>query len=158
MGRWYVVAAIPTFLERDAYNAIESYRLATDGTIETTFTFNRGSFDGPVKTYEPRGYIEVESNAVWGMQFVWPFKADYRVIYLDDDYSATIVGRQKRDYVWIMSREPMLTDTALVPLIERVAAAGYDVADVVRIPQQATATSGNANELKDELFAVRDAR
>ena len=58
MGDWYVIANIPTTIEKDAYNAVESYRLAEDGTIETTFTFNKGGFDGPLKTYHPRGYIQ----------------------------------------------------------------------------------------------------
>jgi len=136
MGDWYVIAAIPTFLERDAHNAVESYQLDPDGTVATTFTFRRGSFDGPVKKYAPRGYIECDSNAVWGMQFVWPFKADYRIMFLAGDYTTTIIGRQKRDYVWIMAREPILADRDLEPLIERVVAAGYDPADIVRIPQQ----------------------
>ena len=29
MGDWYVIANIPTFIEKDAYNAIETYRLET---------------------------------------------------------------------------------------------------------------------------------
>lgn len=77
MGDWYVIASIPTFIETDAYNAVESYKLAEDGTIATTFRFNKGGFDGPEKTYKPRGFIQDrQSNAVWGMQFIWPFKAE----------------------------------------------------------------------------------
>ena len=34
MGDWYVIASIPTRIEREAYDAVESYRLAADGTIE----------------------------------------------------------------------------------------------------------------------------
>ena len=83
MGDWYVIANIPTFIEKDAYNAIESYRLENDGTVATTFRFNKGSLDGPLKEYHPRGFIrDKESNAVWGMQFIWPFKAEYRIIFL----------------------------------------------------------------------------
>ena len=40
MGPWYVIACIPTFIETEAYNAIEEYRLQPDGTIQTIFTFN----------------------------------------------------------------------------------------------------------------------
>jgi hypothetical protein len=57
MGDWYVIANIPHAIEKDAYNALESYRLAEDGTIETTFTFNKGGFDGPLKTYKPFGRL-----------------------------------------------------------------------------------------------------
>ena len=54
MGDWYVIATIPTFLERDAYNPIETYQLNSDGTIATTFTFNKGSLNGTTKIYHPR--------------------------------------------------------------------------------------------------------
>ena len=46
MGDWYVIANIPTFIETGAHNAVESYALAEDGSIETTFTFRDGAFDG----------------------------------------------------------------------------------------------------------------
>ena len=58
MGDWYVIASIPTFIEKDAYNAVESYRLDQDGTVATTFRFNQGGFDGPLKEYTPRGFIQ----------------------------------------------------------------------------------------------------
>jgi apolipoprotein D and lipocalin family protein len=38
MGDWYVIANIPTFIEKNAHNAMESYRLAEDGTVATTFS------------------------------------------------------------------------------------------------------------------------
>jgi lipocalin len=43
MGDWYVVANIPTFLEKDAHNAVETYRMNSDGTIATTFLFRNVS-------------------------------------------------------------------------------------------------------------------
>ena len=49
MGDWYVVANIPTFVEKGAHNPIESYALNPDGTIATTFTFNKDALDGPKK-------------------------------------------------------------------------------------------------------------
>ena len=42
MGDWYVIANIPTFIEKKATNAIESYKLSDDGTISTTFSFFEG--------------------------------------------------------------------------------------------------------------------
>ena len=137
MGDWYVIANIPTFLERDAHNAVESYRLDDDGTVATTFTFRDGGFDGPVKRYEPRGFIrDTESNAVWGMQFIWPIKADYRVTYLDDDYRVTAIGRQKRDYVWIMARTPQIADDDYSAVVEHLAQEGYDVSQLRKVPQR----------------------
>ncbi|HEX9172766.1 MAG TPA: lipocalin family protein [Telluria sp.] len=137
MGDWYVIANIPTWLERGAHNAVESYRLDDDGSIATTFTFRAGAFDGPQKRYTPRGFVrDSESNAVWGMQFVWPFKGDYRVIHLTDDYSVTVIGRNQRDYVWLMARTPALSPERYDEAVRVIAAAGYDVSLLQAVPQQ----------------------
>ena len=137
MGDWYVIANIPTFIERDAHNAVESYRLDEDGSIATTFTFRAGGFDGKLKTYEPRGFVvDTDSNAVWGMQFVWPFKGDYRVIHLDSDYNMTVIGRNKLDYVWLMSRQPDLSDEDYGRAVETIRSAGYDISQLQRVPQR----------------------
>ncbi|MFM7554740.1 MAG: lipocalin family protein, partial [Verrucomicrobiota bacterium] len=80
MGDWHVIAHIPTFIEKDAHNGVESYRLAPDGTIPTTYVFNDGAFDGPTRTYRPRGFVHNrQTNAEWRMRFVWPFKAAYLI-------------------------------------------------------------------------------
>ena len=136
MGDWYVIANIPTALERDAHNAVETYQLNSDGTIATTFTFRDGSFDGERKRYNPRGWVSEESNAIWGMQFVWPIKADYRIVYLDEDYSITVIGRNKRDYVWIMAREPVINEARYQEIVRQVGEMGYDVSEIQKVPQQ----------------------
>ena len=137
MGDWYVIANIPTFIETGAHNAVESYRLDQDGTIATTFRFNKGSLDGPLKEYNPRGFVrDTQSNAVWGMQFIWPFKAEYRIIYLAEDYSTTVIGRTKRDYVWIMAREPSISDEKYAYLLKFLQEQDYDISKLQKIPQQ----------------------
>lgn len=141
MGDWYVVANIPTFLEKGAHNAIESYRLDKDGSIAATFTYNKDGFDGKQKTYNPRGFIQDESNALWGMQFIWPFKADYRIVYLDDNYQNTVIAREARDYVWVMSRNPVLSDDRFEYFKSIIAGLGYDVKKLQRVPQQASQVS-----------------
>jgi apolipoprotein D and lipocalin family protein len=137
MGDWYVIANIPTFIERGAHNAVESYALAPDGSIDTTFTYRADSFTGKHKQYHPRGFIiDQHSKALWGMRFIWPIKADYRITYLSDDYSQTVIGRDKRDYVWIMARTPQIPAADYQRLLELVAAQGYDISKVLRVPQQ----------------------
>ncbi|WP_233237350.1 lipocalin family protein [Bordetella sp. LUAb4] len=136
MGDWYVIAHIPSWPERDAYDAVESYALRDDGRIQTTFRYRDGSFDEPIKTMTPIGTVRPDTgNAVWGMQFIWPIQAEYVIAYLDDDYRTTIVGRSKRDYVWIMARSPRLDDAEYAGLVERVAALGYDTGKLRRVPR-----------------------
>jgi apolipoprotein D and lipocalin family protein len=143
MGDWYVIANIPTFIERDAYNAVESYRLTDEGTVATTFTFRQGGFDGERKVHTPTGFVrDRESNAVWGMQFIWPFKADFRIVYLDAQYTLTIIGRNQRDYVWIMARSPSMPEADYQYLLRLLANEGYDIDKIQRVPQRWPSPAG----------------
>ena len=136
MGEWYVIANIPTFVEKGAHNAVEIYELDDNGTVATTFRFRKDGFDGKTKEYNPRGFVRDDgTNALWGMRFIWPFKGDYRIVYLEDDYSTTIIGRQKRDFVWIMARQPELDPDEYQSLVEFVASIGYDTSKLVKVPQ-----------------------
>ena len=137
MGDWYVIASIPTFIEEGAHNAVESYRLADDGTIATTFSFRAGGFDGNPKRYTPRGFVKDRiSNAVWGMQFFWPLRSDYQIAYLNADYTQTVVGRQRRDYLWIMARTPQIPDADYQRILQFVATQGYDTSRIRKAPQR----------------------
>ena len=137
MGDWYVIANIPTFVEEGAHNAVESYTMNADGSIGTRFTFRQDSFDGELKEYNPTGFVrDRDSNAIWGMQFIWPFKAEYRVVHLADDYSKTIIGRSKRDYVWIMARTPEIDAQELEAMIAFLGEQGYDISRIEKVPQQ----------------------
>ncbi len=137
MGPWYVIACIPTFIETEAYNAIEEYRLEPDGSIATTFTFNKGGFDGPPKRYNPRGFVVDRVNqSTWGMQFIWPFKSEYLITALTPDYSQTVIGRNKRDYVWIMARKPQIPEADYQSLLKELAEQGYDLTKLRKVPQR----------------------
>jgi apolipoprotein D and lipocalin family protein len=137
MGDWYVIANIPTFAERASYDAVETYALREDGNIQTTFRQRKGSFDAPIDTMRPVGTVRAgTNNAVWGMQFIWPIKAEYVIVYLDNDYTQTIIGRSARDYVWIMARTPQISESDYAAHLERLRALGYDTSKLRRVPQR----------------------
>lgn len=137
MGDWYVQAHIPAGSEREAYNAVESYALAADGRILTSYVFRRGAFDGDLRTMEPVGFVRnEETNATWAMQFVWPLKAEYLIAWLDAGYTETIVARTQRDYAWIMTRDAEIADERLAALTARLVDMGYGAADLRRVPQR----------------------
>ncbi|MDA1034226.1 MAG: lipocalin family protein [Proteobacteria bacterium] len=128
MGDWYVLAHIPALIEKNAFNAIESYKYIEEKQeIETTFTFNHSDYDGPQKIYKPKGYIVPgTNNAVWGMQFIWPIKAQYIIAYIDEGYQNTIVARDKRDYLWFMSRKSDMTTEKKQWIYKKTEELGYD--------------------------------
>lgn len=137
MGDWYVQAHIPAFGEGKAHNAVESYALHDDGKILTSYVFRKGAFDAPLKTMEPVGTVPDAADAAeWRMQFVWPFRAEFLIAYVDPGYSETIIGRTKRDYVWIMTREREVSDETIQRLTERVVEMGYEASKIRRVPQR----------------------
>ena len=141
MGEWYVIGfipiTIPFFSEKGAHNGVESYRLTEGGVIETTYTFRDNSFEGPERRFTPKGWVHnEETNAEWRMQFLWPFKSAYLIVYLDQGYQKTIIGVPDRKYVWIMSRDPDLSDADYQEMLDHVARMGYDVDEVQRVPQR----------------------
>ena len=137
MGSWYVIAHIPTFIEKEAYNAIESYKLNNDGTIATTFTFNKGSLEGKKKTYNPKGFVvKGTNNAQWDMQFIWPIKSQYKITYLDNNYKTTVIARDALDYVWVMARSKVIDKPELDKIMSHIKALGYNMDLIRMIPHQ----------------------
>jgi apolipoprotein D and lipocalin family protein len=137
MGPWYVIASIPSALEKKAYNAVETYTLAPNGHIDTVFRYRNSAFTNPIKTINSTGFVKPNTNnAVWGVQIIWPIKAQYVIAYLDDNYSETIIARDKRDYVWIMARTPTIPQADYDAMVERVRKMGYTMSDLRKVPQQ----------------------
>ena len=137
MGDWYVIANIPPFIEKGAHNSVESYQLDADGTVAIAFNYRDGAVDGAAKRITSRGFVQDSvTNAIWGVQFIWPIKADYRIVHLSDDYSQVIVGREKRDYVWVMARTPQVSEADYKRLISVVTRQGYDVRRIQKVPQK----------------------
>jgi len=136
MGDWYVIGGILTSFEKGAYHAVENYRLDDKGRIPTTFTFRKGSFDGPKKTYKSMAFVHNrETFAEWRIQFFWPLRFPYLVIYLDEAYQATAVSTDDKKYLWIMSRTPQMPPERYQEIMDLVTNLGFDTNKIVRVPQ-----------------------
>jgi apolipoprotein D and lipocalin family protein len=136
MGTWFVHGYTPILVDKKAHNAVEHYYLNDENQVETTYQFRDGSFDGELKNYTPKGFpVEDDpSQARWKMQFIWPFKSDYVIIDVADDYSSTIIGHPSRKYAWIMDRAKELDDKRYAAQLEKLEAAGYDSSILQRLP------------------------
>jgi apolipoprotein D and lipocalin family protein len=84
-----------------------------------------------------RGFIrDKATNALWGMRLIWPFKSDYRIVWLADDYSQVVVAREKRDYLWIMARTPQISAADYQKHVALAESLGYDAARIRKVPQR----------------------
>jgi len=151
MGTWFVHGYTPILVDKKAHNAVEHYFLNEKKEVETTYRFRDGGFDGELKTFTPKGFpVEDDpSGAVWKMQFIWPFKSDYVIVHVSEDYQSTIIGHPSRKYAWIMHRSHQIEEETYQALVKIVEDAGYDTSIIQRLPQDWSNETDRLETLKE---------
>lgn len=137
MGRWYVIASIPTTFEQGGHNPVETYRRQPDGTVCTSFRFRPDSFDAPVKKIRSTAsVVQGSSGAEWKVHLLGIMRLEYLVAWLAPDYSQVIVARNKRDHAWVMARTPTIPDADYSAMRRRLSELGYDLRKLEKAPQR----------------------
>jgi apolipoprotein D and lipocalin family protein len=135
-GDWYVIALLPSIIEKNAVNGVETYSFDGD-KVTVDYVFRQKTPDGKLKVTGQRGKIvDTESNAQWWVRPFWPLRLPYLIIDLAEDYRYTVVGTNNYKYVWIMAREPYLSDEDYRGILERLEARGYPVGEIRIMPQE----------------------
>lgn len=138
MGDWYVIGTIPWIVEKNNVGTMDIYKPRADGRIDVIYAFHKKSLDAPREEWRAIGeVVNRKTNAEWTVQFIWPFKAPYLIIDLADDYRYTVIGHPSRNLVWIMAREPRMSEKDYQAILARLTAQGYDTSRIVKVPQRA---------------------
>lgn len=128
LGRWYEIASIPQSFQRGCTATTAEYTLKAPGEVTVVNTCNLNSLDGKIKKAEGRAWIaDPASGSKLKVSFFWPFAGDYWIFGLAPDYSYALVGAPGRDYLWILSRTPTISSALYKELVEKAAAAHFDV-------------------------------
>ena len=136
-GTWFVYASKGILMDQEAFNSKQVYARDTRGLFEMTYYFNKKSFEGKAYAYTAKIDIDnLNTNADWGLQFVWPFETDYRVIYLRPDYKIAMVAHPNREHIYILSRTKTMTDAEYQWLLDFAASRGFDASYIRRVPQK----------------------
>jgi len=127
MGVWFEIASFPAWFQRGCYCTRAEYRLQ-GGYVEVINDCRRGSPEGRLDTVTGKAYVVPGTgNAQLKVQFFWPFKGDYWVVYLDDNYQVALVGHPDRSNLWVLGRQQVVSDEVYERLIGIAAEKGYDV-------------------------------
>ena len=134
MGLWYVHGYTPTAIDRNAFDATESYERAEDGRILTTYRFRKGGHGGPEKSYHPVATVyDDKTNAEWRMRFFGIIKAPYYIVYVDDNYEYTVIGNPNKKLAWVMSRESSISERQYKSLVDELKEREYDLTALQRV-------------------------
>ena len=134
LGIWYEIARFNHSFERGMDNAMAEYILQDDGTV---FVMNTAWKDGKFKVAEGKAkYKDPEGNpGALKVSFFWFFYSEYNVMLVDKDYTISLVGSKKENYLWILSRTPVPDQDLLQSVLEEAEARGYDTSKLIWVDQ-----------------------
>lgn len=141
-GRWYEQARLPNRFEKTCAGQVTAdYTPLPDGTVHVLNRCEQadGRIDeaaGIARTVAVSGLpgagrLKVRFAPSWlaWVPFAW---GDYWILRLDRDYQVSLVGTPDRQYLWVLSRAPVLDAAALQAELDYARSLGFDVDRVVR--------------------------
>ncbi|MBI1268429.1 MAG: lipocalin [Cryomorphaceae bacterium] len=134
MGKWYEIGRFPNRFERGLQCVTATYSIREDGDVTV---LNAGQ-NSEGKKSESEGQAWVPDPAQSGalkVQFFWPFKADYLILDLDDNYGAALVGSPDLDYLWILSRQQTISEGLKKRFLDRAQELGFEIGRMEWIKQ-----------------------
>lgn len=121
LGTWYEIASYPQRFQKGCTGTTAHYALKEDGTIAVTNRCRKGSLDGEEEVANGRARVtDKATNAKLEVSFFGPFWGEYWILELAEDYSHAVVGHPSRDYLWILSRTPVMEQATYDGLLERL--------------------------------------
>jgi apolipoprotein D and lipocalin family protein len=123
-GTWYEIARYPNRFQKGCRNTTATYSLMENGKIAV---LNRCSTNSGVKTARGTARIvDPQTNARLKVTFFWPFYGNYWIIDLGEDYEFAVVGTPDRNYLWILSRTPVMDGQLYKDILERIKLQGFN--------------------------------
>lgn len=139
MGTWFEIAKFPQRFEKGLVGVTANYSLLANGKVRVLNTGYKDDFNGKLKTAKGKArVVDTATNAKLKVSFFWPFAADYWIIDLGKDYEYAAVGGPSRNYLWILSRNPRMDETAYNELLKRMQEKGFDISKLEKNPQKPT--------------------
>lgn len=131
-GLWYEIASFPQSFQKGCRCTTAEYFYTEKGVRILN------------KCQKPEGFTKIEGkafvvegsgNAKLKVQFFWPFKGDYWIIALEENYKWAVVGNKSRKYLWILSRLHYIPEKEYLKILEIIKEKGFDVSKLVSTQQ-----------------------
>lgn len=132
VGTWHEIACLPDKYARDCASDTRATYARTDDGLRLLSLCRRAN--GSIKrstgqarladdATQARFKISYSPSALDFLPFVW---SDYTIIDVADDYSTAIVGTADRKHLWLLARQPSVSDAARQEFLNKARAQGFD--------------------------------
>jgi apolipoprotein D and lipocalin family protein len=138
VGRWYELARYPNRFQQQCIGAATAeYTLLPKGTVQVVNRCPKpgGKVDeaiGEARRVGPDGSptLQVRFAPAW-LSFLPQVWGNYWVVELDAAYQLAVVSEPKREFLWVLSREPSLPAAEWTALNSRLQALGFEPARLI---------------------------
>lgn len=126
LGTWYEIARFDHSFEDGLSRVTATYSKREDGGIRV---LNKGYDAATGEWDEAEGkayFVSDETTGHLQVSFFGPFYASYVIAELDkDNYQYSLVTGPDRSYLWILARQPTLSQDVLDELLSKAKSLGY---------------------------------
>lgn len=136
LGTWHEIARLDHSFERGMSQVTADYVLSDDGSVKVT---NRGYLDDKGEWKEAIGKAKFVGEPDVGhlkVSFFGPFYGGYVIYQLDhEDYDYAFVTSYNRKYLWLLSRDPLITDSLKEQFVQQASELGFDTDALIWVNQ-----------------------
>ena len=138
LGLWYEIARFPNSFQKGCDSATAEYSLVSEGTLRV-FNTCLSSKNGEARTADGEAKIaDRNTNAKLKVTFLPKWLrflniglANYWIIDLDVDYRWVVVSEPSRKFMWILSREPQMSQDVYEGILKRAQEQDLDVSKLI---------------------------
>jgi apolipoprotein D and lipocalin family protein len=131
LGKWYEIARLDFRFEKNLSEVTATYSLQENELINVD---NKGYDDrkGIWKTSIGKAkFVGPTDEGKLKVSFFGPFYAPYNVIAIDKDYQYALVAGKNLDYLWILSRTPVIPAAIRTAYLNQAQSLGYNIHQLV---------------------------
>jgi lipocalin len=141
MGKWYEIARYENRFERGMTHVSATYTPTSNGKLQI---INEGIKKGKLHKSKGRAFRPYPDNMPGRLRvsfFLW-FYSDYYILEYDQvDSQYAVIGSSDPDYLWILYRKPLMPDSLLTNLLDRIQKRGYDTSKLLFVDQSSVNSS-----------------
>lgn len=144
-GKWYEIARLDHDFEAGLSDVTAAYSINDDGTVAV---INRG-FDKDAAEWQiadgKAKFVEEPEIARLKVSFFGPFYGSYVVFGLDKaNYRYAFVAGPSHDYLWLLARDPQVSESVRTEFIEAAAQAGFQTEKLIWVAHDRSHSSAVA--------------
>lgn len=131
-GTWYELARLPMFFQRNCLQSEAHYQVLGPERLAVTNRCRTAEGEWLEAQGEAWPQVEGRTDRLWvqfdntfSRLFPWLTRGAYWVLYLDSDYQLALVGSPDRDFLWLLSRTPEVSEQTRAQLLEEAQNKGY---------------------------------